>query len=188
MAPYHSDFSLSLKDLILTRLLYNIESELVILLTGAKHKSEAEFDIHVNEARLVGISWDVIQVIPRGKLLSGMKKNYNNVKASKEEFSLKNVNEYVIPMLKKDHDNINEQISLGKIDKQFELQNNAKEREIAIVLFAAELLDTNTVSDKTYERTKQVLDGQDSVLVEITAIIGYYSYVAYTLNVFKIST
>ena len=57
-----------------------------------------------------------------------------------------------------------------------------------IALFAAELLDTNTVSDETYERTKQVLDGQDSVLVEITAIIGYYSYVAYTLNVFKIST
>ena len=124
----------------------------------------------MNEARVAGISWDVIQVIPRG-----------NVTASKEEFSLKNVNEYVIPMLNKDHDNINEQISLGKI-------NNAKEREIAIVLFAAELLDTNTVSDETYERTKQVLDGQDSVLVEITAIIGYYSYVAYTLNVFKIST
>ena len=123
----------------------------------------------MNEARVAGISWDVIQVIPRG-----------NVTASKEEFSLKNVNEYVIPMLNKDHDNINEQISLGKI-------NNAKEREIAIVLFAAELLDTNT-SDETYERTKQVLDGQDSVLVEITAIIGYYSYVAYTLNVFKIST
>ena len=175
MTPYHSDFSLSLKDLILilTRLLYNIESELVILLTGAKHKSEAEFDIHVNEARVAGISWDVIQVIPRG-----------NVTASKEEFSLKNVNEYVIPMLKKDHDNINinEQIRLGKT------AYNAKEREIAIVLFAAELLDTSTVSDETYERTKQVLDGQDSVLVEITAIIGYYSYVAYTLNVFKIST
>ena len=100
----------------------------------------------MNEARLVGVSWDVIQVIPRGELISGIN-NYNN---AKEEFSLKNVIEYVIPMLKKDHDNINEQIRL--IDIQSELQNNAKEREIAIVLFAAELLDTNTVSDKTYER------------------------------------
>ena len=38
------------------------ESELVILLTGAKFKSEAEFDIHVGEARRVGISWDVNRV------------------------------------------------------------------------------------------------------------------------------
>lgn len=46
------------------------ESELVILLTGAKFKSEAEFDIHVSEALRAGIGIDVINSIPRGSLLS----------------------------------------------------------------------------------------------------------------------
>lgn len=63
---------------------------------------------------------------------------------------------------------------------------NIKEREVAIVLFAAELLDSNTVSDETYATTRQVLGGDDSTLVEITAIVGYYAYVSYTLNVFRI--
>mmetsp|Transcript_23607 Transcript_23607/g.50965 ORF Transcript_23607/g.50965 Transcript_23607/m.50965 type:complete len:92 (-) Transcript_23607:1714-1989(-) len=63
-----------------------------------------------------------------------------------------------------------------------------KKREVAIVQFAAELLDGNTVSDETYATTKEILDGNDSVLVEITSIIGYYAYVAYTLNVFKIAS
>ena len=64
--------------------------------------------------------------------------------------------------------------------------SRAKEREVAIVLFVAELLDTSVVSDETYERTKTVLGGEDAVLVEITAILGYYAYVSYTLNVFRI--
>jgi hypothetical protein len=42
------------------------------------------------------------------------------------------------------------------------------------------------VSDETYARTKEALDEKDEVLVEITAILGYYAYVSYTLNVFKI--
>ena len=66
------------------------------------------------------------------------------------------------------------------------INSNAKKREVAIVLFTAELLEKSTVSDETYESTKQAVDGQDSALVEITSIIGYYAYVAYTLNVFKI--
>ena len=60
------------------------------------------------------------------------------------------------------------------------------DREKAIAAFATELLERSTVSDDTYNRTKEVLNGKDSVLVEITSIIGYYTYVAYTLNVFRI--
>jgi hypothetical protein len=41
------------------------ESELIILLTAAKHKSHAEFDIHVGEALKAGLSMDVIVSIPR---------------------------------------------------------------------------------------------------------------------------
>lgn len=144
------------------------ESELVILLTGAKFKSEAEFDIHVGEAMRAGIGLDVINKIPRGALLSqkGSKEGIDNV-----EFSVENVKEHMIPLLKKEIDNE------GKGDLQ---------RDIPIVLFTAELLETNTVSDETYATTKQMLGGDDSVLVEIVAIVGYYAYVAYTLNVFRI--
>lgn len=145
------------------------ESELVILLTGAKFKSEAEFDIHVGEAMRAGIGLDVINTIPRGDLLSreGSKDGANNV-----EFSLENVKKHMIPQLEKE-------ITEGKGDLQ---------RDIPIVLFTTELLEKNTVSDETYTMTKQMLGGDDSVLVEIVAIVGYYAYVAYTLNVFRIAS
>ena len=173
------------------------ESELVILLTGAKFKSEAEFDIHVGEARRVGISWDVIQSIPRGRLLSevdGEVSQKNILLQEEGAFSLKKVKESVVPMLGKEHDNNsnNDGQHTSKVEENKEkmvnssINSNAKKREVAIVLFTAELLEKSTVSDETYESTKQALDGQDSILVEITSIIGYYAYVAYTLNVFKI--
>ena len=173
------------------------ESELVILLTGAKFKSEAEFDIHVGEARRVGISWDVIQSIPRGRLLSEIDGDLQKNILLQEEgaFSLKKVKESVVPMLEKEHDNNSNndgQHTSSKVEEYEEkmenssINSNAKKREVAIVLFTAQLLEKSTVSDETYESTKQALDGQDSALVEITSIIGYYAYVAYTLNVFKI--
>jgi len=149
------------------------ESELVILLTGAKFKCEAEFDIHVGEARRAGLGWDVIRSIPRGVLLSESQKKQEGIRS--EEFSLEKVKKSVIPLLAKEHDDTQKK------------RNEIKEREVAIVLFAAELLDGNTVSDETYDTTKQTMDGEDSVLVEVTAIIGYYAYVSYTLNVFKIA-
>jgi 4-carboxymuconolactone decarboxylase len=127
------------------------ESELVILLTGAKTRSHAEFDIHVGEAMKAGISMEVINSIPRD-----------------DAFSYAAVMERVVPLLKtEDGASINA-------------------REWAIAQFTAELLDTYTVSDWTYSITKQALGNQDSVLVEITSIVGYYTYVSFTLNVFQI--
>mmetsp|Transcript_49457 Transcript_49457/g.139209 ORF Transcript_49457/g.139209 Transcript_49457/m.139209 type:complete len:243 (+) Transcript_49457:58-786(+) len=120
------------------------ESELVILLTGAKTRSHAEFDIHVGEALKAGLGMDIIQSIPRD-----------------EEFSIEAVEAKVIPLL-------------------------ANSREVAIARFTAELLDTYTVSDETYANSKAALDGKDTVLVELVAIAGYYTYVSYTLNTFRI--
>ena len=122
------------------------ESELVILLTGAKTKSHAEFDIHVGEALKAGISMPVIVAIPRD-----------------DDFSLDAVKEKVLPLLDND-------------------------REKAIATYTAELVDTYTVSDDTYSSTKAAVGDNDSVLVEITSIAGYYTYVAYTLNAFRIPT
>jgi len=121
------------------------ESELVILLTGAKTKSHAEFDIHVPEAIKAGWSMEMINAIPRD-----------------DAFSTEAVRDRLLPLL----------------------QDN--ERHSAIATFTTELLETFEVSDETYESTKKALDGKDSALVEITSISGYYTYVAYTLNVFRI--
>ncbi|GKY91396.1 hypothetical protein MPSEU_000111900 [Mayamaea pseudoterrestris] len=120
------------------------ESELVILLTAAKTKSHAAFDIHVGEAIKAGIEMSVIKAISRD-----------------DAFSIKAVNETLMPLLNND-------------------------REKAICRFAVELLETYQVSDATYQETKQALDDKDAVLVEITSICGYYTFVAYTLNVFRI--
>ena len=118
-------------------------------------KSHAEFDIHQGEALRAGVSLEVIQSIPRD-----------------DEFN---------------HDVAVERVSCS-LEKEFEEGKSSADglqREIAIVRFTAELLDTATVSDDTYQRTKQILGG-DEVLVDITSIVGYYTYVAYTLNVFNI--
>jgi len=120
------------------------ESELVILLTGARTRSETEFAIHTGEALKAGIASDVIDSIPRD-----------------DDFSVVAVEEKLLPLL----------------------SNN---REKAIVAFTAELLETSTVSEETYQKTKASVDEKDSVLVEITSIVGYYTYVSYTLNVFRI--
>lgn len=120
------------------------ESELVILLTGAKFKSHTEFDIHVGEAVKAGMTIDVIRAIPRD-----------------DGFSLAAVKADLTPLL-------------------------PDEREKIIVLFTTELLENSKVCDDTYAKAKKVLDGKDSVLVEITSIVGYYAYVSYTLNVFQI--
>lgn len=129
------------------------ESELVILLTGARHASHAEFDIHVGEAIKAGISMGLIESIPRD-----------------DEFSVKAVEDGVVKYLQEDCEGLH--------------QSN---RDVTIVRFASELLETSTISDQRYNEAKMELGG-DSVLVEITSIVGYYTYCAYTLNVFRIPT
>ena len=120
------------------------ESELVILLTGARTHALAEFDIHVGEALNAGLSLELIRAIPRD-----------------DAFALEALERDLLPLL-------------------------STERHRAMARFTAELLLQYHVSDATYERTKAACDGKDSVLVEITSIVGYYTYVAYTLNVFQI--
>jgi len=141
------------------------ESELVILLTGARHTSHSEFDIHVGEALKAGISMSLIESIPRD-----------------EEFSTKAVEDRVVPLLQQSEKSIDDRHT-----QQSESINIDCAREIAIVRFVSELLETSTVSDERYSEAKITL-GDDSVLVEITSIVGYYTYCAYTLNVFQIPT
>jgi 4-carboxymuconolactone decarboxylase len=140
------------------------ESELVILLTAAKTRSHAEFDIHVPEAMTAGWTPDLINAIPRD-----------------DAFSARAVEQTWLPRLLK-----SSQHQDDNSDNDDEDDKKKKVRMVAIARFTAELLDTYTVSDETYRTTKVAFDGEDAVLVEITSIVGYYTYVAYTLNVFQI--
>jgi 4-carboxymuconolactone decarboxylase len=138
------------------------ESELVILFTAAKTRSHAEFDIHVQEAMTAGWTSELINTIPRD-----------------DAFSVRAVEQTWLPRLLKS--------SPHQDDDTGDSDDGKKQaRIVAIARFTAELLDTCTVSDDTYRTTKAVLNGDDAVLVEITSIVGYYTYVAYTLNVFQI--
>ena len=59
-----------------------------------------------------------------------------------------------------------------------------QEEDQAIFSFTSELLASTSVSDETYAKAKEILGVKK--LVELTSIIGYYTYVAMTLNVFQI--
>jgi 4-carboxymuconolactone decarboxylase len=63
------------------------ESELVILLTGAKMKSNTEFEIHTGEALKAGLTMDVINAIPRD-----------------DNFSIPAVQNQLIPLLDDDRE------------------------------------------------------------------------------------
>jgi hypothetical protein len=93
------------------------------LLTGAKYKTNTELDIHATEANCAGVAWDVIHSIPwRGD----------------EEFSLEAVKRCLLPVPQKEHDNM-------KLSGNY--TKTSREREVAIVLFTAELLETSCVTD-----------------------------------------
>jgi hypothetical protein len=121
-----------------------VPAELVILMTGAKTRSHAEFDIHVGKALTAGICMNVIQSITRD-----------------DDFCMKALEAKLVPILEND-------------------------REKAITGFVAELLDTYIVSDELYAITKAALGDVDTILVELVSIVGYYHFVAFTFNSFRI--
>ena len=60
---------------------------------------------------------------------------------------------------------------------------SAPKDERAIYAFVQELYRTRRVSDRTYKRVHASLG--DSAMVELVAILGYYAFVAMTLDVFR---
>jgi len=122
------------------------ESELIILLTGARFNSHTEFEIHRKEAERAGLPDELINAVY----------SYRG-----DNFNLKDVKEKVTSLL-------------------------SVSRERAIAHFAIELLCTSTVSESTYSEVRKDLRGDDVVLVEITSIVGYYTFVAFTLNAFNV--
>ena len=59
----------------------------------------------------------------------------------------------------------------------------AKKDERAIYDFVQELYKTRRVSDATYKKVRGFLD--DGAIVELVGILGYYSLISMTLNVFR---
>ena len=56
--------------------------------------------------------------------------------------------------------------------------------EAAVVRFVRELLETNRVSDSTFEALHSLLGDQG--IVDLTGLVGYYQFVGATLNAFEI--
>jgi 4-carboxymuconolactone decarboxylase len=59
-----------------------------------------------------------------------------------------------------------------------------KPEEMQIYLFAKEFIETRRVSDKTYADTRAVID--ENGLVDLVALMGYYTIVSMTLNCFQV--
>jgi 4-carboxymuconolactone decarboxylase len=60
---------------------------------------------------------------------------------------------------------------------------SAPKDERAIYVFVQELYKTNRVSDRVYKRLNDFLS--DAAMVELVGILGYYSMISMTLNVFR---
>jgi 4-carboxymuconolactone decarboxylase len=60
---------------------------------------------------------------------------------------------------------------------------SAPKDERAIYTFVQELYKTNRVSDRAYKRLNVFLS--DAAMVELVGILGYYSMISMTLNVFR---
>ena len=136
---------------------------MIILLTASKHSSHAEFDIHVKEGLDAGISMELICCIPRDK-----------------RFSVENVDKELLPIVRK-----RSKKKLNGDDDDHEID---VEKDCVLIQFVTALLcNSALISDELYNKAKDVVgNGKDEVLVEITSIVGYYTYVAYTLNLFRI--
>lgn len=63
------------------------------------------------------------------------------------------------------------------------LPKSAPKDERAIYDFVQELYKTRRVSDRTYKRVRAVLS--DESMVELVGILGYYTLISMTLNVFQ---
>jgi SpoVK/Ycf46/Vps4 family AAA+-type ATPase len=112
-----------------------MESELIILMTATYFKSSTEWEIHVNEARRVGLRDDIIEALAKG---------------------------------------------------EHPVFVDGEETLVALHNFVRELLVTSKVSNRCYKKLKKVYGDDETPLVEAVSIVGYYAYVAYTLNTFEI--
>jgi 4-carboxymuconolactone decarboxylase len=68
-------------------------------------------------------------------------------------------------------------LKAGRVPKK------AKKDERAIYDFVQELYKNRRVSDATYKKVRRFLD--DSAIVELVGILGYYALISMTLNVFR---
>ena len=66
----------------------------------------------------------------------------------------------------------------------FDLIKNKYSELLSIYIFAQEILNTSTCSKDIYHKVRNDLG--DKKMVELVSIIGYYTFVAITLNTFNI--
>lgn len=132
------------------------ESELAILITAARHNATTEWAIHSSEARKAGV-----QAPPS----SGPVPSRSALTGVLVPVT--GVPDAVIAAI-----------------QQGERPRGLAPRAAAVHDFARSVLTCSNVDDVTYEEARLALG--EVALVELTSIVGYYSLVAFTLNVFRI--
>lgn len=177
--------------------LYQWEVEIIILLTATKYNSYTEFNIHKAEALRVGVPIEFIEAIPFNKKMS---ESYSSNNTDSSSSNTNNSDSNDILLFDKENIEIIIQLLLSKLQVTRTVEQY--QREKVIIEFTIELLIHSHVLDITYNNALEVLQSTrrkveedvvnhnnsnpHAVIVEITSIIGYYSFVAYTLNVFRI--
>ena len=66
------------------------------------------------------------------------------------------------------------------------LLDNNNHCKITVIGFISKILKNYKVSNETHDKTKNILNTKDKVLVKIVSIMEYYTHIVLTLNIFQI--
>ena len=147
------------------------DSELIIMLVACYMECKGEWVIHYPMAVEAGVDVRLLEYIDGNVRLEGWKENGLKPATMLSEFVKKLVEE-------KDADNSSD--------------GNAKQQKnkftCSLIRYVCGLLENNgRISDELYLDTLEVLGGgEETKLVEVVGIVGYYVFVAYTLNCFGV--
>ena len=164
-------------------------------MTAAHHRSTTEWAIHVVEARKAGLEEPVIAAIeaqrsiPEGRSESAQRFNHpqnlrvrtSNTVAYPSESSPSASCRDCTPGLP--HVLRNADVR-ARHCLRHRVLTGVCANDAVMIQFVHELLTTTAVTDGTYALAEDTLG--PTAVVELVAIVGYYSYVAMTLNVFQI--
>ena len=140
------------------------ESELIIMLVACFMECKGEWVIHYPMAVGAGVDVGLLEFIDEKVRLAGWKNNGLKPASMLAEF-----------------------VKLGDNENGGEKEKKNK-FTCSLIFYVCGLLENNgKISDELYLETLDVLGGgEETKLVEVVGIVGYYVFVAYTLNCFGV--
>lgn len=181
------------------------ERELCILLTAVFHSCETEFRIHEPEARAAGLDESVISLLQDAGARSWSSGRREGGETAPPETQGRPNPSPVRPVdlsgqcdtppIRHEHGRVRAEQEvyhivddLDDIVRRVILQLDDKRLAVVARFTAALLRHSGRMGDELYAECAVGLGGDEgaTALVELTSITGYYTYVAYTLNLFQI--